>query len=179
MRHLAVASAVFLASTLTAAPAPAGVPPDQARSVLASAASEWLPGDRLRIVSKEPYRTALTARYSSLEGDSIVRVSASGNESPMPIHLRQIGSIEQPSGTKRHVMTGAIVGLAIGSIVGYALARNTEEIEFTIPELRTTVRSKGLRSTVFAIGSASGLVLGATAGFLIRTDRWGVVARFD
>ena len=179
MRHLAVASAVLLASALTAAPAPAGVPPDQARSVLASAASEWLPGDRIRIVSREPYRTALTALYSSLEGDSILRVSASRNESPMPIHLRQIGSIEQPSGKKRHVMTGAIVGLGIGTIVGYALARNTEELEFTIPELRTTVRSTGLRTTILVIGSASGLVLGATTGFLIRTDRWGVVARFD
>jgi hypothetical protein len=155
----------------------------EARALLAATASEWLPGDRIRVVSPEPYRIGTTGWYSSLDGDTAIRLRVSRSEPPLKVGLRQIGALEEKVGTKRHVATGATVGLLIGLVAGIAYANSVGEEEFEIPgplsSQPVTMHTKGLKQTYIAIGAASGLVLGGIAGFLVRTDRFGVVATFD
>jgi hypothetical protein len=156
----------------------------EARALLVDAASEWLPGDRIRVVSPEPYRVGTTGWYSSLDGDTAIRMRMSRSEPPVKVGLYQIGALEQKVGTKRHVATGAVVGLVVGTVAGVLYANSHGEEEFEIPaEVLTPrpiiIRTKGLKQTYIAIGAASGLVLGGVAGFLIQTDRFGIVATFD
>ena len=155
----------------------------EARALLVDTAGEWLPGDRIRVVSPEPYRIGTTGWYSSLDGDTAIRMRMSRSEPPVKVGLYQIGALEQKVGTKRHLATGATVGLLVGLAAGLLYANSHGEAEFEIPGLLSsdpvTVRTKGLKQTYIAIGAASGLVLGGVAGFLIQTDRFGVVATFD
>lgn len=155
----------------------------EARALLVDTAGEWLPGDRIRVVSPEPYRVGTTGWYSSLDGDTAIRMRMSRSEPPVKVGLYQIGALEQKVGTKRHLATGATVGLLVGLAAGLLYANSHGEAEFEIPGLLSsdpvTVRTKGLKQTYIAIGAASGLVLGGVVGFLVQTDRFGVVATFD
>jgi hypothetical protein len=155
----------------------------EARALLVDTAGEWLPGDRIRVVSPEPYRIGTTGWYSSLDGDTGIRMRFSRTDPPVKVGLYQIGTLEEKVGSKRHVATGATVGLVIGLVVGIAYANSHGEEEFEMPRLLSsepiTMRTRGLKQTYIAIGAGSGLVLGGIAGFLVRTDRFGVVATFD
>ncbi len=155
----------------------------EARALLVDTAGEWLSGDRIRVVSPEPYRIGTTGWYSSLDGDTAIRLRLSRTDPPVKVGLYQIGALEEKVGTNRHVAAGATVGLLVGLVAGIFYANSHGEEEFEIPGLLSsepiTMRTKGMKQTYIAIGAASGLVLGGIAGFLVQTDRFGVVARFD
>jgi hypothetical protein len=155
----------------------------EARTLLIDTAGEWLPGDRIRIVSPEPYFMRTAGWFTSLKGDSAILVRMSRAEPPVTVGLYQIGALEQKVGTKRHVMAGATIGLAVGLLAGIAYANSHGESEIVLPNFYgdrpLVLRTNGMKQTYIAIGAASGLVLGGFVGFVATTDRFGLVATFD
>jgi hypothetical protein len=182
MRHRRnrIACAAFATVIALFASLPANAAPNDAasRSLLVQSASSWNLGERIRVTAPEPMVMTFTGWYSGLEADSILLVRLSRDEGHVPVHLRQIGMLESSVGSRRHVMAGATVGCLVGLLIGAAVAGSDRDPEVQIDGLGT-FQLRGLRTTYIAIGGASGLVLGGAIGYLIRTDRWGFVARFD
>jgi hypothetical protein len=147
------------------------------RTVLVNTASSWLPGDRIRITSPEPYRVYWTGWFTSLESDSVLRMRISRTEDPVAVRLHQIGTLEEKIGGKRHPGTGAGVGCLVGLLIG-AMMAPSEDPEIPIDGLGT-FRMRGLGQSYIVVGGVAGLVLGGAIGYTIKSDRWGIVARFD
>jgi len=153
----------------------------EARTLLVDTAGEWYPGDRIRVVSPEPYSLRTTGWFSSLQGDSAIQVRMSRGEPPVTVGLYQIGALEEKVGTKRHVVTGMVVGLVIGTLVGFAVAPDEDPV-VAIPfsnDYAVNVRMNGMRQTYIVMGAVSGMLLGGTIGYFATTDRFGLVATFD
>jgi hypothetical protein len=167
------------------APQPSAAAPDsmEARTLLINTAGELLPGDRIRIVSPEPYYMRTTGWFSSLRGDSAIQVRMSRGEPPVTVGLYQIGALEEKVGTKRHVVTGATVGLLVGLVAAVVYASDHGESEVVLPRFYgdqpLVLHTNGMKQTYIAIGAVSGLVLCGTIGFMAKTDRFGLVATFD
>ena len=148
------------------------------RTILLNTTDSWAPGDRIRVTSPEPYRVHWTGWFASVEADSVLRMRLSRELDPIAVRLSQIGTLEEKVGTKRHWRTGAEVGCLLGLLIGAAIAASSEDPKVPIPGLGT-IQLNGLRQTYVVIGGASGLILGGAIGYTIRSDRWGIVARFD
>jgi hypothetical protein len=146
------------------------------RTILVNTAGSWLPGDRIRVTSPEPYRVHFAGWFTALESDSVLRMRISPAQDPVAIRLHQIGTLEEKIGTKRHFGTGAGVGCLVGLLIGAMMASDDPEI---LIDGLGTVRMQGLGQLSVVAGGVAGLVLGGAIGYTIKSDRWSVVARFD
>jgi hypothetical protein len=175
----------FISALSIAAPGHARAVADspEARTLLTNTAGEWYPGDRIRIVSPEPYDMRTAGWFSSLLGDSAIQVRMSRGEPPVTVGLYQIGALEEKVGSRRHVVTGMTVGLLVGLVAGVVYANDHGESEVVLPgfygDQPLVLQTNGMKQTYIAIGAVSGLVLGGTIGFMAKTDRFGLVATFD
>jgi len=136
------------------------------------------PGARIRITAPEPFETRFTGWFSNIESDSVLRVHLDRDEAAVPVHLRQIGTIETNVGTRRHWLIGSVIGLAVGTAIGAASVAGEEDPTFDMPPFGR-FRMVGVRQTQVAASGIAGLLLGGVVGYFIKSEQWRPVARVD
>ena len=167
MIRLLVTAVLLVAAT----PAAAELSDADARTLLRQATSSWDRGDRIRVVSPQPYKVRWTGWFEGLEGDSALRMTLDPR-APVTVPLRQIGSLEEKVGTKRHWPTGAILGLAVGLGAGLVIASGDDSPKDAF--------FGDLGDVLWPpIGAGAGLVGGGLIGFFVKTDRFAKVASFE
>lgn len=153
-------------AVLIALPAPSMARSTRDDTVLRYATSSWDDGERIRVIS--PGGGRLAGWFSGLEADSILRMRLNRADAPVRIHRSQMEALEETDGHKRHVLLGMGVGFAVGLVIGTGL-----KDQHTNPDAFLD-----LSDLYPAIGGMTGAVLGGTAGFFIKSQKWREVASF-
>jgi len=155
----------------------AGASPPPPSTVLRDVTAGWDVGDRIRLTAPEPYYVQWTGWFASVESDSILRMTLERGQPPAAVRLSQIETIEESVGKKRHLLAGALIGSALGLLVGVIVeASKPEPKDLAFPGLGNF--QVDTRPVYPAIGLISGFVVGGAIGYTITTDRWQVVATF-
>ena len=173
-RSACAALAAIFALSQAAGEARANGSYEARKTLLRNTTDSWSVGDRIRVTSPEPYFIQTTGWFVDTQVDSLLLLRTSKSDPPLPIRLSQIGMLEERAGFKRHLGTGAIVGTALGTIVGLFLAASHRN-----DQTGDEFQLEGLEDIYIPIGMAAGLVVGAAVGYSIKSDRWRMAAEFE
>jgi hypothetical protein len=118
-------------------------------------------GTRARILEAAPDSKFTLITVASARPDSL-RYSLGGSSNTRSLGWQQITKMEVSAGRHRHVGLGLGLGFLTGTLSGIALGATGQH-----GETRTLNELSG------AIGGATfGTIIGGTAGFFWRTERW-------
>lgn len=112
-------------------------------------------------------------------GSSIGQTANAADTLRIPV--TNITSGEALTGRKRHTVHGAIAGLMIGAMAGYALAQQAGGGERNCVVVvgpvfcNTLPQREDTRLTRSAAFAGIGALAGATVGHFIQTERWAVI----
>lgn len=146
----------------------AGIP-----SALAQEASSVNRGDRVRIVSSDRGDRPYTATVQAVRPDTLfVRRERPGGHESVGLPVGSIGRLEVSVGTRSNAgkgaVTGAIVGGALGLVIGIAAWAGSEEGEFL------EVGPEAVPVSMAFLGGG-GAILGTLIGALSSSDQWAPV----
>jgi hypothetical protein len=118
-------------------------------------------GTRARILGPAPDSKFTLITVASVRPDSL-RFSLGGSSNTRSLGWQQITKMEASVGRHRHVTLGLGLGLLTGTLGGIALGAAGQH-----GEARTLNELGGAIS-----GATFGTIIGGTAGFLWRSDKW-------
>jgi hypothetical protein len=118
-------------------------------------------GTRARILGAAPDSKFTLITVASARPDSLF-YSPGGSSNTRSLSWQQITKMEASAGRHRHVASGLGIGLLTGTLAGIALGAAGQHGE-----------QRALNELGGAIAGASfGTVIGGTAGFFWRSERW-------
>ena len=118
-------------------------------------------GTRARILVVAPDSKFTLITVASARPDSLL-YSLGGSSNTRSLGWQQITKMEASAGRHRHVASGLGIGLLTGTLAGIALGAAGQHGE-----------QRALNELGGAIAGASfGTIIGGTAGFFWRTERW-------
>jgi len=118
-------------------------------------------GTRARILGPAPDSRFTLITVASARPDSLL-YTLGGNSNTRSLGWQQITKMEASVGRHRHVGLGLGLGFLTGTLGGIALGAAGQHGE-----------QRALKELSGAIGGASfGTIIGGTAGFFWRTERW-------
>lgn len=123
----------------------------------ALAAQTLQPGARVRVLAPSAADTLLTGTVVALDSASLLVAPAVDAEA-VPIPLAGVERMEVSRGRAPSTLAGAVVGTALGALVGYGLATlatDPEDCEFVCG---------AVEAVSAATGGTLGLVMGALVG---------------
>lgn len=118
-------------------------------------------GTRARILVAAPDSKFTVITVESSEPDSL-RYSLSGSPERRSLAWRQIARMDVSAGQHRHAGRGLVIGLLVGPLLGIWQGSTGQH-----GEARTLNELGG-----FFGGAFIGTVIGGTAGFLWRSEKW-------
>lgn len=118
-------------------------------------------GTRARILGAAPDSKFTLITVASARPDSL-HYSLVGSSNPRSLGWRQITRMEASAGRHRHVGRGLGLGFLTGTLAGIALGAAGQHGE-----------ARALNELGGAVGGAFfGTIMGGTAGFFWRTEKW-------
>ena len=118
-------------------------------------------GTRARIIEAAPDSRFTLITVASVRPDSL-RYSLGGSSSTRSLAWQQITKMEASAGRHRHIVRGLVLGLLIGPLLGIWQGAAGQH-----GEARSLNELGG-----FVGGAFFGPIIGGTAGFFWRTEKW-------
>jgi hypothetical protein len=118
-------------------------------------------GTRARILEAAPDSRFTLIRVAAATPDSL-HFSFGGSSNTGSVGWQQIAKMDASAGRHRHVVRGLVLGLLIGPVLGIWQGANGQH-----GEERTLNELGG-----FFGGAFFGSIIGGTAGFFWRTEKW-------
>jgi hypothetical protein len=123
-------------------------------------------GDRVRIVAPETGYQKLVGRVVSTTPDAL-GLKVDGAVGEFEVQRRDIVSIAQSTGRRRHVATGLRIGVPAGFFSFVFFGPKKQQVDGPVDSEEGSPIFKNM-----LMGAATGAVVGGTIGWLIRTDDW-------